>query len=162
MIAQHMPARFTKAFANRLDRVIPLRVVEASDGMPLSRGVVYVAPGQSNLGVRVDAGRAVTSVQEASPEETAPVITPSADHLFSSAASIFGADVCAAILTGMGSDGTRGAADIKKVGGKLLVEDPNTAVMPGMPHSAVESGLVDEVRSLEQLAAYMRAFIERD
>jgi len=159
MIAQHMPARFTRAFANRLDRVIPLRVVEATDGMPLSCGVVYVAPGESNLGVRIDQGRAVTSVEEARNDDTAPVITPSADHLFSSAAAAFGADVCAAILTGMGSDGTRGAADIKRVGGKLLVEDPNTAVMPGMPHSAVESGLVDEVRSLEQLAAYMRTFV---
>lgn len=159
LIAQHMPARFTRAFAQRLDRVIPLRVVEAVDGMPLARGVVYVAPGQCNLGVRRDDdGRAFASVETAKSTDAGPLITPSADHLFSSAAAAFGDETCAAILTGMGSDGTRGAADIKRAGGLLVVEDPQTAVMPGMPHSAFAAGHVDEVASLDGLALHLRHF----
>ena len=161
LIAQHMPARFTRAFASRLDRVVDMRVVEAIDGMPLAAGVVYVAPGQANLVVAVtDDGRPVARVV-APADDGGPSITPSADQLFSSGAAAFKDRFCAVVLTGMGSDGTRGAREVKQHGGTVICEDPRSAVMPGMPHSVVEAGAADQVAALEHLPAAIVAFEDR-
>lgn len=159
LIAQHMPARFTRAFAARLDRVLPFRVVEGMHGQPLSSGVVYVAPGENNLHAELD-GSGQPRVQVVGDEKLdGPSITPSADHLFKSLASVFKANLCAVVLTGMGSDGAKGVTFAKKMGATILVEDPDTAVMPGMPHSAVETGVADQVLSLENLASAIVAFV---
>jgi two-component system chemotaxis response regulator CheB len=161
VIAQHMPVRFTQAFAARLDRVVDYRVVEASDGEPVAAGVVYIAPGAANLEIerRGASGPAVFRVVEPPKTQGGGSITPSADHLFKSAARAYGSKFCAVILTGMGSDGSEGARATRERGGAVFVEDPDTAVMPGMPHSAVEAGVVDKVAALEQLPAAIEAFV---
>jgi two-component system, chemotaxis family, protein-glutamate methylesterase/glutaminase len=164
IVAQHMPARFTRAFAERLDKIVDLRVVEADDGQPLCSGTVYVAPGSANVEVMpsVDAaGRTVIRVVAVDRSALSRVITPSADHLFKSLADRFGRRLCAVILTGMGSDGRAGAIAARAAGGRVLAEDPQTAVMPGMPYSVIEAGVVDEVRPLEQLAAALVEFGRR-
>jgi two-component system chemotaxis response regulator CheB len=162
LIAQHMPARFTQAFAARLNRVIEYDVVEAVDGQLVSAGGVYIAPGAANLEVhRGSDGHAVLRVVPVDKSQTGASITPSADHLFKSAARVFTTRLCAVILTGMGSDGTVGARTVSERGGAVLVENPETAVMPGMPHSAVEAGLVDVVATLEQLPAAIAAFVRK-
>jgi two-component system chemotaxis response regulator CheB len=162
VVAQHMPARFTRAFAERLNRLARLRVVEAQDGHRLCAGVVYIAPGAGNLEVEMPEGRArpdtLGVLRVVPPRRTqTPVITPSGDHLFKSFGEAFGERMCGVVLTGMGSDGTQGAAAAKHFGATIYAEDPRRAVMPGMPYSAVEAGVVDRVMSVEQVA---RAILE--
>lgn len=153
VIAQHMPARFTKAFAARLDRVVDLRVVEAAEGQPLCRGVVYIVPGSCNIDIEANAnGTATVHIVEPQPTRAgvAP-LTPSADHMLKSLSAVYERRLVAVILTGMGSDGTNGALAARRLGAYVLVEDPRTAVMPGMPHSALEAGAVDRALPLERL-----------
>jgi two-component system chemotaxis response regulator CheB len=159
LIAQHMPARFTKAFADRLDRLVPLRVVEATDGLSLRAGTVYIAPGSGNLEVSGSvADAAVRVVPPGKPSRSGPVITPSADHLFASLSGVYGVDLCAVVLTGMGSDGREGCRVAKAAGARVIAEDPESAVMPGMPYSVVEAGLADHVVPIESLAGALLDF----
>lgn len=156
MIAQHMPARFTRAFADRLDRIVGYRVVEAKDGHPLCAGTVYIAPGSANMEVETahtigNRRRNRVRVVPVSRADGGPVIAPSADHLFKSLAALYGRRLCAVVLTGMGSDGRDGAVLAHRAGARVLAEDPATAVMPGMPYSVIEAGVVDEVLPLERL-----------
>ena len=164
VVAQHMPARFTRAFAERLDRVTGFRVVEASDNQPLSAGAVYIAPGSANVEVQYGSrGLDRPVVRVVSPQRVgggAPGITPSADHLFTSVAREFGAEACVIVLTGMGSDGREGARLAHRAGATVIAEDPATAVMPGMPHSVIETGLVHHVHKLEDLAGALTRLAE--
>ncbi len=162
LIAQHMPARFTKAFADRLDRLVSMRVVEAADGQLVQAGTVYIAPGSGNLEVIGTAGDVqVRIVPPPKPGRSGPVITPSGDHLFKSLAAIYGADLCTVVLTGMGSDGREGCRVAKESGARVLAEDPESAVMPGMPYSVIEAGLADEVVPIEALPAALLEFCGR-
>lgn len=164
VVAQHMPARFTRAFAERLDRVTGFRVVEASDNQALCAGAVYIAPGSANVEVQFGSrGLDRPVVRVVSPQRVgagAPGITPSADHLFTSVAREFGADACVIVLTGMGSDGREGARLAHRAGATVIAEDPATAVMPGMPHSVIETGLVHHVHKLEDLAGALARLVE--
>lgn len=157
VIAQHMPARFTHTFAQRLDKMVPFRVTEARDEQLVQSGVVYIAPGASNVHLETtDDGQPRIRVVE--PDRTRPGLTPSADELFKSASQALGSRFCALVLTGMGSDGTAGAREAKTSGSRVFAEDPETAVMPGMPYSVVEAGVVDAVRSLEDLPELIAEF----
>jgi len=160
VIAQHMPARFTTLFAERLDRLVPARVVEATDGMPICAGVVYIAPGAANVEVQYKSrGLSHPVLRVVAPER--PVLTPSGDHLFTSVAREYGPTACLVVLTGMGSDGRDGVRVGHAAGATIMVEDPTTAVMPGMPHSAAETGLVHEVHPIEGLATAITSFVRR-
>lgn len=164
LVAQHMPARFTKAFAERLDRIVPAHVFEAVDGMPLCAGTVYIAPGETNMEIQYRSrGLSSPVIRVVPPDRSGggPVLTPSADHLFTSLAREYGPDTCVVVLTGMGSDGRDGAVVAHGAGATLLAEDPETAVMPGMPHSVVETGLVDEVHPVEAMADAIMRFVQR-
>jgi two-component system chemotaxis response regulator CheB len=154
-VAQHMPARFTRAFAQRLDRIVGFRVREGVDGDEIVAGTVYVAPGSSNLEVvGGDGPSAPARVRLVAPVRSVagPVLTPSADHLFTSLAAHYGRRLVACVLTGMGSDGREGCREAQRHGAHIISEDPATAVMPGMPHSVVEAGLADEVLPVEEVA----------
>ncbi len=159
MIAQHMPARFTRAFAERLDRVVPMRVVEAEDGDPLLTGSAYVGPGAAHLEVALGAGGPFARVTPAS--GLPATVTPSADRLFRSAAAAFGTRLCTVVLTGMGSDGTEGARVAHAAGAWVVAEDPQLAVMSGMPQSAISAGLVHEVSSLDGVVRSILDFVVR-
>lgn len=162
LVAQHMPARFTRAFASRLDRLIDYHVVEAVDGQELCSGTVYIAPGSANLEIeRPDEGREAPRVRVVPPAKvrSGPVLTPSADHLFKSLAAEYGHRLLTIVLTGMGSDGREGAREAKRVGARVIAEDPDTAVMPGMPYSVIEAGLVDEVLPVEKIVDAINRFV---
>lgn len=159
LIAQHMPARFTRAFAERLDRVVPMRVVEAEDGDPLLTATAYVGPGAAHLEVALGAGGPIARVTAAA--GIPATVTPSADRLFRSATAAFGVRLCTVILTGMGSDGTEGARIAHGGGALVLAEDPQLAVMSGMPQSAVASGFVHEVASLDGIVRSVLDFVQR-
>ncbi len=159
LVAQHMPARFTRAFAARLDKICAFQVVEASDAQVLRAGVVYIAPGAANLEVEI-AGPGGARVRVRPPRAGATIV-PSGDLLFKTAGDSFGPRFCALILTGMGSDGREGAELARRVGATVLAEDPRTAIMPGMPGSAIDAGVVDQVLALEELPVAIQRFADR-
>ena len=149
-VVQHMPPVFTRQFAMRLDRTLPLRVLEAEGGEVLEPGTVYVAPGDYHLELGSVRGRAVTVVQQGAPEN---FCRPAVDVLFRSAATVFGPDVLGVVLTGMGTDGRRGSQDVVAAGGSVVVQDEATSVVWGMPGAVAAAGAAEEVLPLSDLAA---------
>ena len=141
VIAQHMPARFTRTFADRLDRVGVIRVSEAKQYERLARGYAYVCPGGRCVEiVPSDRGPALRVV---APDRGSHYI-PSANQLFRSAARVLGDRAVAVVLTGMGDDGADGVREISKRGGRVLIESPETAVVCGMPMAVRRSGVRHE------------------
>jgi len=149
LVVQHMPPRFTLSLAESLARQSGGAVIEAQDGDPVRAQTTYIAPGGKHLVLRHDQGRLVTGVNEQPPENGC---RPSADVLFRSAAAALRGDLVAVILTGMGRDGTAGLGAVKRAGGYVLVQDEATSVVWGMPGSAVEAGVADEVLPLGAIA----------
>jgi len=138
VIAQHMPPRFTRTFASRLDRTGVVNVAEAKQYERLARGHAYVCPGGRCVEVvPSDRGPAIRVV---APDRGSHYI-PSVDQLFNSAARVLGDRAIAVVLTGMGDDGAQGVRDVSKRGGAVLIEAPETAVISGMPLAARRSGV---------------------
>jgi two-component system, chemotaxis family, protein-glutamate methylesterase/glutaminase len=157
VVAQHMPERFTAAFAERLGRRTPFSVQEARQGDVVAAGRVLVGPGGRWLEVRRDeAGTLRASVLQ--PDPAAPKYCPSVDRLFESVARAVGPRACGVVLTGMGQDGSAGAASIRRAGGLVLAESADTAVVYGMPQAAAESGEVDEILPLGELPGRIARF----
>ncbi|MBW1811320.1 MAG: chemotaxis-specific protein-glutamate methyltransferase CheB [Deltaproteobacteria bacterium] len=155
LIAQHMPENFTRAFADRLNRYTGLEVSEAQGGEQIVAGRVFISPGGQNLAVFRDGPTLKTVIQPAIENSK---YTPSIDTLFQSAAEVMGRHVMGILLTGMGSDGKKGMRAIKNAGGKTLAESEETAVIFGMPKEAIESGQVDIVCRLDDIAGEVVRF----
>jgi two-component system chemotaxis response regulator CheB len=159
LVAQHMPERFTRAFAERLGRTSRFNAREAEGGEAVVAGQVLVAPGGRNLELaRDEAGVLRARVTESVPRGGEPQYSPSADALFQSAARTLGPRVCALVLTGMGRDGQLGAAAVRSAGGLVLAESEESAVVFGMPEAAIAAGVVHEVIPLDGLAARLERF----
>jgi two-component system chemotaxis response regulator CheB len=158
VVAQHMPARFTRAFAERLDREFPQSVREAEHGALIRAGEVIIAPGGCHTEVQPRAKGFETTVMPAKPGER---YIPSVDRLFSSAADAAGSRVVALVLTGMGSDGAMGVQYVKIHGGRTLAEDESTAVVFGMPRVAIATGAVETVLPLEAIAPRLLGLVSR-
>lgn len=148
-IAQHMPDKFTRTFAERLGRRGTIRVSEAQDGDVLHASTGFVCPGRQCMEVFAQSGDLKLRVSSAAPTDR---YVPSADRLFKTAASAAGPRTIGVILTGMGDDGTEGARVIREAGGIVIAESQETAVVYGMPGSAVRAGIVHEVLTLPQIA----------
>jgi two-component system chemotaxis response regulator CheB len=158
LIAQHMPEKFTAAFAERLAGTCPFSVQEAQDGDLVAAGRVLVAPGGRDLELRRDATGLLRAVV-AEPSTLGPRRPcPSVDRLLAAAARLLGARVCGLVLTGMGTDGREGAAAVRRAGGLVLAEASETAVVYGMPQAAAAAGAVDELLPLPQLAPRVARF----
>lgn len=149
LVVQHMPPQFTLSLAESLARLSRSTVIEARDGDLVRAQTTYIAPGGKHLVLRHDQGRLVTGLNEQPPENGC---RPSADVLLRSAAAALRGDLIAVILTGMGRDGTAGLGAVKRSGGYALVQDEATSVVWGMPGSAVEAGVADEVMPLGAIA----------
>lgn len=149
LVAQHMPACFTRAFAERLNRLCPYQVSEAQDGDEVQPGRVLIAPGGQQMTVTCRDGRVVATL---APMGTHDRYVPSVDLLFASCASLFGSRLLGVILTGMGNDGVAGVRAVKESGGQVIVESEETAVVFGMPREAIAAGVVDRVVRLEKMA----------
>jgi two-component system chemotaxis response regulator CheB len=148
-VSQHMPPRFTQAFAERLDKLGKLEVREAADGDRLRPGLVLIAPGGGQLEVAQGGGGAlVARVRERRPSDR---FAPSADLLFESGAKALGAASLAVVLTGMGNDGASGAKAVKAAGGEVWAESEESAVVFGMPQAAIANGAVERVLPLGEL-----------
>jgi len=150
LITQHMPPTFTTILAEILERAGGRPVREAIDGEALRAGAIYIAPGGRHL--RVVRRDGVPSVAL----DDGPQINfckPAVDPMFSSAAETWGSWNLALVLTGMGADGTRGAADIVAAGGSVIAQDEDTSVVWGMPGSVSKAGLCCAVLPIDQIAA---------
>jgi len=148
LVCQHMPAGFTRGFAERIDRLTPFAAREAEDGDEALPGTVLVAPGGRHLEFERSAGRTLVRLADAVPADK---YAPSVDRMFTSAAKHFGSDLLGVVLTGMGDDGRRGVVAVKQAGGTVVVESEETAVVFGMPQQAIRSGVVDAVLPLQQI-----------
>jgi two-component system, chemotaxis family, protein-glutamate methylesterase/glutaminase len=149
VIVQHMPAGFTHAFAQHLNRTSRIEVREASHGDVLRPGVALIAPGGKHLCVRRVAARLEVAVVGG------PLVSrhrPSVDLLFQSVAEVVGPGAIGVILTGMGDDGARGMRALKESGAVTLAQDEASAVVFGMPKAALDLGAVDEVSPLDGMA----------
>ena len=146
----HMPVGFTASFAQSLGAASRLTVVEAKGGEPVRPGIVFVAPAGYHLLFSRQANGAVLTHLDVHPASTPH--RPAVDVLFQSAAQVYGDRVLSVVLTGMGSDGTQGAAWIKAQGGRVFSEAEESCVVYGMPRSVVEAGLSDAAIPLSQMA----------
>lgn len=158
VITQHIPAGFSRAFAERMNRCSAMAVCEAQDGQPITPGQVYIAPGSFHLSVVRSGARWHCRVADGEPVSRHK---PSVDVLFDSVARHAGANAVGAILTGMGYDGAQGMLRMKEAHAPTLAQDEATSLVWGMPGSAVKAGAVQEILPLENIAARMLALAAR-
>jgi two-component system, chemotaxis family, protein-glutamate methylesterase/glutaminase len=148
LITQHMPAGFTKSFANRLDTLCRISVKEAIDGERVLPGHAYIAPGDKHLLLARSGANYVTKLSDAEPVNRHK---PSVDVLFDSAAQNAGKNAVGVILTGMGKDGAAGMARMRTAGARNFSQSEESCVVYGMPREAVAQGGVHEVGHLNDL-----------
>ncbi|MFL6592358.1 MAG: chemotaxis response regulator protein-glutamate methylesterase [Luteimonas sp.] len=159
VVAQHIPAAFSSAFAQRLDRHCAMTVREVQASQPLLPGHVYVAPGGRHLRVRRSAGRLHCVLDDAPPVNRH---RPSIDVLFESVAEHAASIASAALLTGMGGDGANGLLALRRAGAATFAQDQASSVVWGMPGAAVALDAVDEVLPLSRIASRLLASTLRD
>ena len=150
VITQHMPAGFTKAFAERLDTVCPMHVVEAKGGEALERGTAYVAPGGYHL-VIDRAGLELRTRLTQGPQVHHQ--RPAVDVMFESIARLNGLPVVGLLLTGMGADGADGMVALRKAGAETIAEAEESCIVFGMPKEAIARGGAVHVAQLLQIPA---------
>lgn len=149
VLIQHMPAAFTKAFAERLDKLCRIRVKEAEDGDLLRPGLALLAPGGKQM--MIDPRGTVRIL----PGDERLNYKPCVDITFGSAAKSFNDKVLAVVLTGMGADGREGARMLKQVGSQVWAQDEASCVIYGMPMAVVKANLSDAVYSLDDIGRHL-------
>lgn len=158
VIAQHIPAGFSRAFAKRLDKILPMQVKEAEDGDAVCVGKVLIAPGNFHMLLQKRGGSYYVAVKDG------PLVCyqrPSVDVLFGSVAQVAGVDAVAIILTGMGSDGAQGMKRIRDAGGWTIAQDEASCVVYGMPREAVKANAVEESVSLARMPTALDQALRR-
>jgi len=148
-IVQHMPERFTAAFAQRLNGLCRITVKEATDGDSMLRGQALIAPGNMHMLLKRSGARYYVEVKDG------PLVRrhrPSVDVLFRSAARYAGKNTVGVIMTGMGDDGAHGMLEMKEAGAYTIAQDEASCVVFGMPQEAIKLNAVDKILSLEQIA----------
>jgi len=159
LIVQHMPAKFTTSFAQRLNELCEMTVKEAEDGDTISNGLALIAPGNYHMLLKRSGARYYVNVKQG------PLIhhqRPSADVLFQSVADYAGANALGIILTGMGADGAEGLLKMKTAGAKTIAQDEKSCVVFGMPKEAIKIGAVDKVVPLDDIAQTAANMLSRD
>ena len=149
----HMPLGYTEMYAQKLNEISALTVIEAAGNEQVTPGMVFLAPAGRHLVFVREAGGTVRTRLTSHPLDTPH--RPAVDVLFQSAADVFGERVLGVVMTGMGADGREGSAWIKAKGGRIITEAEETCVVYGMPRSVVEAGLSDEAVPLDQLAQHI-------
>jgi two-component system chemotaxis response regulator CheB len=148
LITQHMPPTFTTILAEHLTRSGGHPAHEAVHGEEIRAGQIYIAPGGKHMRVARRDGNAMIALDDGPPVN---YCKPAVDPMFASAAEVWRGWVLALILTGMGSDGTRGAAEVVAAGGHVIAQDDTTSVVWGMPGTAAHAGLCSAVLPLDQI-----------
>lgn len=145
VVVQHMPEKFTRAFADRLNTTCRMEVKEAEDGDSVLRGRALIGPGNRHILLKRSGARYYVEVKDG------PLVCrhrPSVDVLFRSAARYAGANAVGVIMTGMGDDGARGMVEMKEAGGFTIAQDEASCVVFGMPHEAIKRGAAEKVLGL--------------
>ena len=155
VISQHMPAGFTNAFAERLNRSSGFEVREAKDGDEVLAGRALIAPGGKNLIFARMGDKVVARVVLPGPKDR---YVPSVDAMFHSCAGIYQSRLLAVVLTGMGNDGAAGVREAKRLGAQIVAESEESSVVFGMPREAIATGLVDRVVPID---AMVREIVHR-
>jgi len=154
LITQHMPATFTTILAEHIMRQSGLPTAEATDGMPIQHGHVYVAPGDFHMVVEAGAsGGRVLRLQKGPPEN---YCRPSVDPMLRSIVKAYGRRVLTVILTGMGQDGLRGGEAVVAAGGSVIGQDEATSVVWGMPGAVALAGVCSAVLPIKEIAGCIR------
>lgn len=153
-VVQHMPRGFTKAFADRLNSICSLNVVEAKDGMKIEKNTIYIAQGGYHM---VLTNNKYISLND---EPSIWGVRPAVDKLFESAARVYGGNLLSVVLTGMGRDGARGTEVIKNKGGITISEHESTCTIYGMPKVAYETGKVDMVLELPLISNKINSILK--
>ncbi|MBS0484665.1 MAG: chemotaxis response regulator protein-glutamate methylesterase [Proteobacteria bacterium] len=156
LVTQHMPEGFTKSFANRLNSLCKISVVEAQGGERVLPGHAFIAPGHSHLLLKRSGANYMTELNQG---ELVSRHRPSVDVLFRSAANCAGKNAIGVILTGMGKDGAAGMLEMHKAGAYNFAQDEASCVVFGMPKEAIAAGGVNEVVSLKDMARSVLAKI---
>lgn len=155
LIVQHMPPHFTKSLAERLDKLCVLHVKEAEHGEKIQAGTIYFAPGGSQMQLT---SNGEINISKSFPNE---LFKPSINVLINSAADLFGKEILAIIMTGMGSDGTLALKKLHELGGFIVAQTYESCVVAGMPRSAIEAGAVDEILSLNDIPEYITSIFDK-
>ena len=153
VIVQHMPERFTQAFAERLNTLTAMDVAEAKDGDRVIDGRILIAPGGRHMKLVRSGAQYLVEVSDG------PLVNhhkPSVDVLFRSVAQSAGRNAIGAILTGMGDDGARGLAEMRRAHARTVAQDEATCVVYGMPREAVKLGAAETVLPLDQIAGWLQ------
>ena len=158
LLVQHMPPLFTRFLAERLCTSCRLLVKEASQGDQVAAGKILIAPGDFHMKVAGNGAEARVFLDQSPPQNSC---RPSVDALFSSIGEVYGGAAIAAILTGMGQDGLRGAEILKAQGASILAQDEASSVVWGMPGAVVNAGLADCVLPLDQVVPEILRRVDR-
>lgn len=150
VITQHIPAVFSKAFADRMNSLCPFHVVEATHGMEVLPGTVYIAPGGKQMQIRKRPDQSLQIVVD----DSAPVNRhkPSVDHLFDSVVKACGGKCIGVILTGMGADGAAGLLKLKNAGARTIAQDEASCAVFGMPKEAIRLDAAQEILPIGEIA----------
>jgi len=157
-VVQHMPPRFTKSMADRLDGLSQIRVREAADGDAMEPGLALIAPGGQHMTFARSSGTIRVKISD-EPRNT--LYHPCADIMMTSAAEVFDAPLLGLIMTGMGKDGLEGLKAIKRKGGFVVAQDESSCVVYGMPKAAVDEGVADVIHPLDEIAGTLTKIFER-
>jgi two-component system chemotaxis response regulator CheB len=156
LITQHMPVGFTTILAEHMQRVTGFPVREPAHGEEVKAGQVFIAPGGKHMRIVEADGHSVVSLSEDPPIN---YCRPAVDPLFQSALRIYGASTLVAVLTGMGSDGARGAVDVANAGGSVIAQDEASSVVWGMPGATVSMGAASAIEPLTNMAPLIRRLV---
>jgi len=158
VIVQHMPAGFTKLFAERLNDLVPMQVKEAEDGDWIIPGRILIAPGDHHMSVVRSGGRFKVVCR---PGDKVNGHRPSVEVMMNSAASALGKHAVGIILTGMGGDGARGLKAMREAGARTMAQDEASSVVFGMPKVAWELGAAERLVSLDNIAATVMNWLSK-
>ncbi len=153
VIVQHMPEKFTEAFANRVNSISKLYVKEAENGDRVNKGSALIAPGNRHLLVRYDSRGYYVEVNDGLPVNRH---RPSVDVLFRSVAQIAGKKSIGVILTGMGADGAAGLLEMREAGAITVAQDESSSVVFGMPREAIKLGAAEMIKSIREIISYLQ------
>ncbi|MDH5229118.1 MAG: chemotaxis response regulator protein-glutamate methylesterase [Gammaproteobacteria bacterium] len=159
VITQHIPALFSKPFAERMDKNSAMKVYEAEDGQQILPGHVYIAPGDKHLVVERDGARYICRLNDGPPVNRHK---PAVDVMFRSVAQNAGPNSIAVLLTGMGADGAAGMKEMLEAGADTIVQDERTSVVWGMPGEAVRIGVAQHILPLDKVATEVCKLAEKE
>jgi two-component system, chemotaxis family, protein-glutamate methylesterase/glutaminase len=155
LVAQHMPSKFTRAFAERLNRMTSLDICEGEEGAEVWGGCVYIAPGGRHMELQRAGNSYFIHLLDAREGDR---YAPSIDRLFESAARAFELSMLTVILTGMGADGSQGVRMVRAAGGRTIAESQESSIVFGMPKEAIRTGCIDEILPLGQIIERVAKF----